>query len=83
MKLSKKQSGQGMTEYILIVALIAVAVIAAVKIFGANVTAGFKNAGDQISQNTSASSSNTGSGVAGTVGSTANTAGSVAGALGK
>ena len=33
-KLGKKQSGQGMTEYIIIVALIAVAAIAVVGIFG-------------------------------------------------
>ncbi len=42
------QKGQGMTEYILIVALIAVAVIGAVKIFGGKINSGFKNAGDQI-----------------------------------
>jgi len=33
-RLGKKQSGQGMTEYIIIVALIAVAAIAVVGIFG-------------------------------------------------
>jgi len=43
MKLSKNQSGQGMTEYILIVALIAVAVIAAVKFFGTSTAASFKS----------------------------------------
>lgn len=51
MKLRKKQSGQGMTEYILIVALIAVAVIAAVKIFGGSVSAGFGNATSQVISN--------------------------------
>jgi Flp pilus assembly pilin Flp len=55
MKLRKKQSGQGMTEYILIVALIAVAVIVAVKLFGTNVTNGFNNAAGQISSNTGGS----------------------------
>jgi Flp pilus assembly pilin Flp len=64
MKLRKKQSGQGMTEYILIVALIAVAVIVAVKLFGTNVTNGFNNAAGQIGNNTSGS----------TTGNAANTA---------
>lgn len=40
----KNQKGQGMTEYILIVALIAVAVIAAVKFFGNATATSFKNA---------------------------------------
>jgi Flp pilus assembly pilin Flp len=53
MKLNKKQSGQGMTEYILIVALIAVAVIAAVKIFGTSVSTGFTSATAQVTGNTS------------------------------
>jgi type IV pilus assembly protein PilA len=81
MKLNQKQSGQGMTEYILIVALIAVAVIAAVRIFGSSVSTGFSNASAQISGNTSASSTN-GSGVAGTVGSAASAAGGAANAVG-
>ncbi len=42
------QKGQGMTEYILIVALIAVAVIGVVKFFGSNVKSGFKDAGDKV-----------------------------------
>ncbi len=42
------QKGQGMTEYILIVALIAVAVIAAVKIFGHSVQAGFGSASTAV-----------------------------------
>ncbi len=41
MKFKKNQSGQGMTEYILIVALIAVAVIVAVKLFGTSTAASF------------------------------------------
>jgi pilus assembly protein Flp/PilA len=44
------QKGQGMTEYILIVALIAVAVIGAVRIFGGNVKTGFSNAGNAVQQ---------------------------------
>jgi Flp pilus assembly pilin Flp len=42
------QEGQGMTEYILIVALIAVFVIGAVKLFGKNTKKGFKDAADQV-----------------------------------
>jgi pilus assembly protein Flp/PilA len=42
------QKGQGMTEYILIVALIAVAVIASVKMFGGKVNQGFTNAATQV-----------------------------------
>jgi len=42
------QRGQGMTEYILIVALIAVAVIGVVKIFGSNVKSGFQDAGGKV-----------------------------------
>ncbi len=38
------QKGQGMTEYILIVALIAITVLAAVKLLGKNVNMGFNNA---------------------------------------
>lgn len=42
------QKGQGMTEYILIVALIAVAVIASVKLFGTKVDKGFNNAAQKV-----------------------------------
>jgi len=42
------QKGQGMTEYILIVALIAVAVIGAVKYFGHTTQEGFNTAADKI-----------------------------------
>ncbi|HUO57384.1 MAG TPA: hypothetical protein VMV05_04315 [bacterium] len=41
--------GQGMTEYILIVALIAVAVIGAVKYFGHSTKDSFNNAADAVS----------------------------------
>jgi Flp pilus assembly pilin Flp len=81
MKLNQKQSGQGMTEYILIVALIAVAVIGAVRIFGTSVSTGFSNATGQISGNTSASAAN-GGGAAGAVGSAAGAVGGAAGAVG-
>jgi Flp pilus assembly pilin Flp len=42
------QSGQGMTEYILIVALIAVAVIGVVKFFGSQTKKGFNEAGKAV-----------------------------------
>ena len=44
----KDESGQGMVEYILIVALIAIAVIAALKLFGKNLTSMFNTAGEKI-----------------------------------
>jgi Flp pilus assembly pilin Flp len=74
MKLNKNQSGQGMTEYILIVALIAVAVIAAVKLFGTNVSNGFNNAAGQISSNTGSAASNPAAAVGGAASSAANSA---------
>lgn len=43
------QKGQGMTEYILIVALIAVAVIGAVKYFGHSTKDSFNSAADAVS----------------------------------
>lgn len=42
------QKGQGMTEYILIIALIAIAVIAAVKMFGHKVNEGFSGAATAV-----------------------------------
>jgi Flp pilus assembly pilin Flp len=53
-KTIKNQRGQGMTEYILIIALIAVAVIAAVKIFGGTLNGGFKAASGAIGTATGA-----------------------------
>ena len=46
------ESGQGMTEYILIVALIAVAAIAAVKLFGTQITGLFTSSKDKIANAT-------------------------------
>jgi pilus assembly protein Flp/PilA len=43
------QRGQGMTEYILIVALIAIAVIGAVKYFGKSTNDSFKNSANAVS----------------------------------
>ncbi len=45
------ERGQGMTEYILIVALIAVFVIGAVKLFGKKTESGFKGAANAIDTN--------------------------------
>jgi len=44
----KNQRGQGMTEYILLVALIAIAAIAAVKYFGSKTKEGFEAAADAV-----------------------------------
>ena len=43
-----RQTGQGMTEYILLVALIAIAAIAAVRYFGSKTKEGFENAADAV-----------------------------------
>ena len=43
-----RSSGQSMTEYILLVALIALACVAAVKFFGKSVKGGFEKAGEQV-----------------------------------
>lgn len=44
----KHQRGQGMTEYILLVALIAIAAIAAVRYFGSKTKEGFQSAADAV-----------------------------------
>jgi pilus assembly protein Flp/PilA len=48
MKFLKLKKGQGMTEYILIIALIAVLVIGAVKVFGGKVKKGFADSSEKI-----------------------------------
>ncbi len=48
MKLLKLRKGQGMTEYILIIALIAVLVIGAVKAFGGKVKQGFQKSAEKV-----------------------------------
>lgn len=48
MKLLAGKKGQGMTEYILIIALIAVLVIGAVKMFGGKVKKGFADSAEKV-----------------------------------
>ena len=52
------QQGQGMTEYIILVALIAVAALAAVKYFGAKTKDSFNAAGDSVQNNVTAKINN-------------------------
>lgn len=47
------ESGQGMTEYILIIALVAVIVIVAVKLFGKQIKALFESSTETIKNETS------------------------------
>jgi pilus assembly protein Flp/PilA len=47
-KFFEDENGQGMVEYILIVALIAVAAIAAVKLFGGKISGLFNSFGEKI-----------------------------------
>jgi pilus assembly protein Flp/PilA len=56
-KLMKKQDGQGMTEYIIIVALIAIAAIGVVTIFGDNIRKIF---GASVNALANSSTANTG-----------------------
>jgi pilus assembly protein Flp/PilA len=42
------KKGQGMTEYILIIALIAIAVIGAVKLFGGKISSAFSNSAAKV-----------------------------------
>ena len=44
----KKRAGQGMVEYILIVALVAIVVIAAIKVFGKKVSKSYKDTAQTI-----------------------------------
>ncbi len=48
MKLRKNKLGQGMTEYIIIVALIAIAAITVISVFGDNLRAQFGNAASAL-----------------------------------
>lgn len=64
-KLTRNQRGQGMTEYILIIALIAVAVIAAVKIFGGTLKSSFGAASSAIGTATGSSAAGSAVGAVG------------------
>ena len=48
MRKTNRERGQGMTEYILLVALIAIAAIAAVRYFGNKTKEGFEAAADNV-----------------------------------
>lgn len=48
----KNEKGQSMTEYILIIALIALVVFAAVKLLGGNVKKGFNEAANKVGEAT-------------------------------
>lgn len=54
-KLWNDESGQGMVEYALIVALIAIIVIAGVKVFGGQISALFTDSQEQIQNETGVS----------------------------
>lgn len=47
-KMLKGKKGQGMTEYILIIALIAILVLGAVKLFGGKIKDGFSKASEKV-----------------------------------
>ncbi len=48
----KRESGQGLVEYILIIALIALVVVGAVKLFGKKTKEAFKKSADKIESET-------------------------------
>ena len=48
MRLFTSRKGQGMTEYILIIALVAVLIIGAVKAFGGKVKEGFSKSTEKV-----------------------------------
>ena len=50
MKTNRKQTGQGMAEYIIIVMLVAILVLIAVKLFGNSVKNQFNNATSEIEE---------------------------------
>lgn len=56
---SKRQRGQGMTEYIIIVALVAIGAIAVVTVFGNNIRALFGNSANALAGETDSDLSGT------------------------
>ena len=56
----RKQSGQGMTEYIIIVGLIAIFLITAVKKFGGALDATYEKASEKIKEDVTGAMSGTG-----------------------
>ncbi len=66
MKLLRGRRGQTMVEYILIVALIAIAIIAAVKIFGKSVNKSYKAASEKVEDTVGTSYQRESSGSGGT-----------------
>ncbi len=52
--LIRSEEGQGMTEYIIIVALIAIAAIAVITVFGQNLRNLFSNSANALAGNTAA-----------------------------
>ena len=58
--MKKGERAQGMTEYIIIVALIALVAVAGVKIFGSKIANLFQNKATQIETETGGSSSGNG-----------------------
>jgi Flp pilus assembly pilin Flp len=52
-KIIRSEQGQGMTEYIIIVALIAIAAIGVISIFGQNIRALFATSANALAGNTS------------------------------
>ena len=62
-KLMKKQDGQGMTEYIIIVALIAIAAIGVVTVFGDNIRKLFGASVDALANKATANTGAQGAGV--------------------
>ena len=52
-RLNRPRRGQGMTEYIIIVAMVAIAAIGVITVFGEQIRKAFGNIGDAITGSTS------------------------------
>ncbi|MCK5534430.1 Flp family type IVb pilin [bacterium] len=50
MNLRRNRKGQGLTEYVLLVLLIAIVVFGSIKVFGGKVKDGFEKASDKIEE---------------------------------